>query len=277
MYTLIGIETMRIGILGGGYFWKLWGKEHQTIYPETPYGLPADEICFGALGKHQVYTLQRHGFRHELDPISVPWKANVFAMFMQDLDFIIHVSVCGALNDKFQPGDIVLFDQILDFTKNRPLTFGPPVIKKVTHVNVAEPISNTLRKEAQIILKKNDIACHETATIVTEEGPRFSTNAEAKMFSMLGGDLINHTSATEVMLCNEIGLPVLAFVLVSNKIEIDKTMSDVGYEDISDNISKYRTIIPNAIRIFIENLENIKIPKPIIKPFNVKNLDLRGN
>lgn len=266
---------MRIGIIGGGFFWGLWGKEYSTTKPITPYGNPSDHICCGSYADHQVFTLQRHGARHEYDPTSVPWKANIYAMYLQQLDFIIHVTTCGALNSQYKPGDIVLFDQILDLTKNRPSTFGPPVIEQVTHLNMAEPISWDLIKIAQAIFQKNNVSFQVGGTMVTEEGPRFATNAETKMYRLLGGNLINQTSAPEVFLCYEIGLPVLALTLVTNKVEIDNSAQDVGYDDIAENIAQFKTVVPNAIRILLENIKEVSIIKPEVKPFDVAKLDLR--
>ena len=32
------------------------------------------------------------------------------------IDFVIHVSLCGALNQNFDSGDIFIFDQLIDYT-----------------------------------------------------------------------------------------------------------------------------------------------------------------
>ncbi|MBT5338686.1 S-methyl-5'-thioadenosine phosphorylase, partial [Candidatus Falkowbacteria bacterium] len=48
---------------------------------------------------------------------------------------------------------------------------------------------------------------YEKGTMVTIEGPRFSTKAESHMFRALGADVINMSTVPEVILANELGIP----------------------------------------------------------------------
>ena len=54
---------------------------------------------------------------------------------------------------------------------------------------------------------------HRSGCVVTIEGPRFSTVAESKMFRIWGADVINMSSAPEVMLANESGIPYAAVAM----------------------------------------------------------------
>ena len=55
--------------------------------------------------------------------------------------------------------------------------------------------SNLLEKAAQAL----DISVVKGGTIVTIEGPRFSSKAESNMFRQWGGHLINMTTCPEVI------------------------------------------------------------------------------
>ena len=46
--------------------------------------------------------------------------------------------------------------------------------------------------------KEVDVSVVKGGTIVTIEGPRFSSKAESKMFKMWGGHLVNMTTCPEV-------------------------------------------------------------------------------
>jgi 5'-methylthioadenosine phosphorylase len=267
---------MRIGIIGGGHFWRHWELEFSSLNIETPYGRMSNSVYAGNVCKHEVFTLQRHGKNHELSPHNIPWCANVYGMHSLNLDFLIHVTACGGLTHDYKPGDIVLFDQIIDFTKARPTTLGYPVVEQVTHLSSAEPISIELLNIAHKIFLDCGIEHKQYAVMVTEEGPRFGTNAEINMFRLLGGQLINHTSATEVFLAQEVGLPVLSLGLVTNIVQARETYDDSKtYATIPDSINKFKTFIPNAIFCFLQNLGAPKLNKPKVRPIDISLLDIK--
>ena len=63
-------------------------------------------------------------------------------------------------------------------------------------------------------------ACHQlghkhlkSGTVVTIEGPRFSTKAESHMFRSWGCDVINMTTVPEISLATELGLSYAAVAL----------------------------------------------------------------
>lgn len=54
--------------------------------------------------------------------------------------------------------------------------------------------------------KKLGLRCHSKGTIVTIEGPRFSSRAESFVFRTWGADIINMTTVPEVVLAKEAGI-----------------------------------------------------------------------
>ena len=63
---------------------------------------------------------------------------------------------------------------------------------------MADPFCGKTRTAVIETGKKLGLKVHEKGTMVTIEGPRFSTKAESKMFQMWGGDVINMTTCPEV-------------------------------------------------------------------------------
>ena len=68
------------------------------------------------------------------------------------------------------------------------------------------------------------------------EGPRFSSKAESKMFSMWGGDIINMTAIPEVVLANELSLCYAAIAMVTDydcwKDDCDPVSTIAGFQRI---------------------------------------------
>ncbi len=264
---------MRVGIIGGGCFWKPWDKPFKEIKQCTPYGEMADVICVGRFNQHEVFTLQRHGGNYETLINEIPWCANVYGMFLQRLDFIIHVTASGALREGYKAGDLVLFDQLIDFTRHRPITLGKPAINKATYFDFSKPISETLIQFAHKALENNGIKHHIGGTMLCEDGPKFSSMAESKMYQMLGADFVNQTSCPEVYFCRELALPVLAITMTTNGIELNKPI--LG-KDISDSIVAHKDKMPEAIKVILENLPNeLKFEFVDNPPYDVGKFDLR--
>jgi 5'-methylthioadenosine phosphorylase len=180
----------------------------------TPYGRV--EVLVGDLGSRRVAFLPRHGRRHEAPPHLVNYRANLWALRSLGVKRILAVSACGSLNPRMRPGELVLLDQFLDFTKGRPATFYTGGGKGVVHVDLTEPYCPELRRILQEAAKEEGIRLHPRGTYVCTEGPRFETAAEIRAFRRLGGDLVGMTNVPECVLARELEMCYAAVGLVTN-------------------------------------------------------------
>lgn len=266
---------MKIGILGGACFWKTWNLPFEQLEVDTPYGKPADMLCKGKLGLHEVYTLQRHGKIYELSPEKIPYQANTFALHKLGVGFIIDVTSCGCYKENAQAGDIALFDQVIDYTRKRPDSLFKPVITKYTNVNFAQPISEVLINFAHELFKKNNVNHHFRGTLITEDGPRFSTLAESKMYKIWGADFVNHTSSPAIYFFRELNIPVLGMTMITNRIEFERG-GHILSANISNSTIKYGHRMSDAIKLLIENIpDNLELEDYQIKPYDTSKFELR--
>ncbi|MBU0978532.1 S-methyl-5'-thioadenosine phosphorylase [Patescibacteria group bacterium] len=205
----------KIGIIGGSGLDdpKLLNNIKQVVI-KTPYGLPSDNLVTGQLASREVVILARHGKKHTIPPTQIPFRANIWALHKLGCDVILATTACGSLKTKFKPGQIVFLDQCIDFTKLRPLTFFDK--HQVVHTPMAEPFDKKLRKQLIKLAKKLKLSHHPKGTMITIEGPRFSTQAESLMFKKWGADLINMSTIPEVTLANEIGIPYQSIAMVTD-------------------------------------------------------------
>ncbi|HEY6956240.1 MAG TPA: hypothetical protein VI385_13405, partial [Flavisolibacter sp.] len=88
------------------------------------------------------------------------------------------------------------------------------------------------------------IPVHPKGTVVTIEGPRFSTKAESKMFRIWGADVINMSVATEVTLANEIKIPYAAVAMSTDYDCWKEDEAPVSWDEI--------------VKIFNKNAEKVK-------------------
>src|SRR5688500_14434910 len=135
------MEKVNIGIIGGSGLYQM--PELQNVREErveTPFGDPSDAFIIGELEGVTVAFLPRHARGHKLLPTEIPFRANVYAMKLLGVEYILSVSAVGSLQEKYAPTDMVIPDQFFDRTRGRvreSTFFGEGI---VGHVAFAHPV-----------------------------------------------------------------------------------------------------------------------------------------
>ena len=192
-----------VGVFGGSGFYSFL-EDVESVEVETPYGKPSAPFTIGEVGGTRVAFLPRHGVQHELPPHRIPYRANVWAMRELGVRRIIGPNASGALTRDLELGEFVVCDQFVDRTSGREDTFyeGP----QTTHVSAADPYCPDLRRLLLATAAELGIAARDGGTVVTIQGPRFSTRAESKWFQAMGWQVINMTAYPEGWLARELEL-----------------------------------------------------------------------
>jgi len=242
-------KKVKIGIIGGsGLDDPKILKNPRKKVVNTDYGKPASKLTIGNIGNCEVMILARHGEKHLIPPTQIPFKANMAVLKKMKCELILATTACGSLKESMKPGDIVFIDQFIDFTKHRSLTFFE---NKVIHTSMAEPFDKNLRKQLIKTAKKLKFNYHPKGTMITIEGPRFSTRAESLMFRKLGADLINMSTVPEVILANELGIPYQSIAMVTDYDCWKENEESVTFELIlkrmKKNSGKVKKILINLI------------------------------
>ena len=236
---------VKIGIIGGsGLDDPQILQDVKEISVDTPYGKPSSLLTAGQISGVDVVLLIRHGARHQLSPTQVNYRANIHALKEQGVTHIIATTACGSLREEIGRGDFVVIDQFIDFTKHRKITFHESFENGMEHPLMADPFDSMLQKALYETSIELGFKTHHQATVVTIEGPRFSTRAESKMFRIWGADIINMTIASEAILANEAGIPYAAVAM--------STDYDCWKED--EELVPWQEIL----KVFDRNVDNVK-------------------
>ncbi|MBW3022605.1 S-methyl-5'-thioadenosine phosphorylase [Candidatus Woesearchaeota archaeon] len=204
----------KIGIIGGsGLDNPKMLSEYEEKKVTTPYGEPSSVLTCGKLNGVKVVILSRHGKKHTIPPTQVNYRANVWALKKEGCTHILATTACGSLREQIGRGDFVILDQFIDFTRHRKTSFHEDFEKGPKHTAMAEPFDKKLRKVLVDTAKELKYKVHGKGTLVTIEGPRFSTKAESHMFRAWGADVINMTVASEAVLANEMNIPYAAVAM----------------------------------------------------------------
>lgn len=197
-------KPIKIGIIGGsGLDDPGLLADFQEVEPSTPYGPPSAPIVTGMIDGRGVAVLARHGRGHTIMPTKVPFRANIWALKELGCTHILATTACGSLRAEIKPGELVFLDQFIDNTRHRLLTFHE---ETVIHTPMADPFCESLRGLLIATARELNLPHHDKGTMITIEGPRFSTRAESRMFQMWGADVINMSTVPEVILARELGI-----------------------------------------------------------------------
>jgi 5'-methylthioadenosine phosphorylase len=191
----------RIGVFGGSGFYSFL-EDVREVEVDTPYGPPSAPLSVGSIGGVPVAFLPRHGVKHQYPPHKINYLANVWALKDAGVERIIGPCAAGSLRREVKPGDFVICDQLVDRTTGRRDTFydGP----ETTHITYADPYCPELRQLTIDAASEQGIAAHAKGTVVTVQGPRFSTRAESRWFQQMGWEVINMTQYPECYLAREL-------------------------------------------------------------------------
>jgi 5'-methylthioadenosine phosphorylase len=182
----------------------------------------------------------------------VPYQANIYALKSLGVERIVSISACGSLREDFVPGDIVIPDQIMDFTRDRKRTFFEDGL--VAHISVAEPFCPELSDLTYQALKATGSKVHHGGALITIEGPRFSTRAESNTFRSWGMSIINMSSAPEAFLAREAEMCYCVMNHVTDYDVWHTSEEPVTVEMVIEILNRNTDLAQQAIRNLVKGL-----------------------
>ena len=252
--------TVKIGIIGGS------GLDNPELFMNpkdvkvcTQWGDPSSPLKIGRISGIDVVLLGRHGREHTIPPAQVNYRANIQAFKDIGCTHILATTAVGSLREEIGRGDLVILDQFIDFTKQRKMTFYESFKPhEPVHTPMADPFDSQLRAILVQVCSEQGLIFHKSGTVVTIEGPRFSTRAESKMFRLIGADIINMSISTEVALANEIGVPYAAIAMSTDYDCWKKDEEPVSWDAIlsvfKGNADKVTKLLLEAIPLIANKL-----------------------
>jgi 5'-methylthioadenosine phosphorylase len=243
----------RIGIIGGSGLEDpdiLQGSREISMI--TRYGEPSSSLLEGKINGKDVIILSRHGRLHTIPPTQVNNRANLLALKEAGCTHLLSSTACGSLREEIGRGDLVIPDQFIDFTRHRPVTFfesfEPGAMK---HTSMADPFDSQLRNTLISVADGMDLPVHPSGTVITIEGPRFSTRAESRMFRAWGADLVNMSTAPEIILARELDLPYAAIAMSTDYDCWKEDEEPVSWEEVLSvfkrNVKKVTDLLKAAL------------------------------
>ena len=241
---------LKIGIIGGsGMEDPAFIHDYSSKVVSTPYGDPSSELVIGNIEDVPVVILSRHGKGHSINPTNVNYRANIWSLKEEGCTHILAVTACGSLRERIKPGHFVFPDQFIDRTTKRISTYFNG--SDVQHVSMGEPFSAELRNYLVQACDDMEFSHHDGGTVVTIEGPRFSTKAESMIFRSWGCDVINMSTVPEICLAREMELEYQSIAMSTDydcwhENEKEVTM-EIIFSVMKNNVHNVKKLIEQVI------------------------------
>ncbi len=261
-------KNLKIGIIGGSGLEEPGLLEnYKEIEVDTPFGKPSSKLICGTLHGIDVVIISRHGKKHEIPPTHVNNRANIFALKYEGCKKIIATTAVGSLKEDIKRGDFVVISDFIDFTRHRDVTFFDKFEFGAIHTPMAKPFSEELRKKIIEVCDEFNFPYHKKGTVITIEGPRFSTIAESNLFRSWGADIINMSIAPEAILANEAEVPYAAIAMSTDYDCWKEGEESVSWEMIKEimkeNTEKMKKILLSLIKSFSREQEILRLKNTV--------------
>jgi 5'-methylthioadenosine phosphorylase len=248
------MSEVKIAVIGGSGLYQMPGLSDVTrLHIDTPFGAPSSDVAVGTIEGVRAAFLARHGDGHFIPPSDIPQRANIYALKTLGVRYIIGVNACGSLREDYAPGHLVVPDQLFDYTTGRrERTFFDRGL--VAHVSVAEPFDPALSAHLVSTAASLGMTVHDRGVFLVEEGPRFATRAESRIFKAWGCDIIGMTTAPEAFLAREaeIAYAVLAHITDydSWRDSEDPVTVEQVMQTFKGNIARVEAVLAKALATF---------------------------
>jgi 5'-methylthioadenosine phosphorylase len=231
------------GVIGGSGFYAL--LEHgDEVRVDTPFGPPSDVVVTGEVAGRRVAFLPRHG-RDRFPPHRIPYRANLWALRSLGVRQVLAPSAVGALTLAYEPGTLVIPDQLVGRTYSREQTYYDA--DRVVHVPFADPFCPTGRARAIAAAREAGWPPEESGTLVVIDGPRFSTRAESRWYAAQGWTLVGMTAHPEAVLARELALCYTTLALVTDTdagvTEGQGVTQEEVFAEFGRNVGRLRDVV----------------------------------
>ncbi len=239
-----------LAIIGGTGFGEFAGlSEIKSSEVKTDYGLSYIEP--GILNGAPLLFLPRHGNPPRFPPHMINYRANIDALIALGATSIIAVTAVGGVDESLAVPELIIPDQLIDYTFGRAQTFYDD---EIHHIDLTYPYDIALRNQLVSATREarksnSDILLREGGVYGCLQGPRLETAAEIRRLRIDGCHIVGMTAMPELALARERGIP---YAGISVNVNAGAGINEAPIEmaDIVDAMTIGMSWIRDVIRIF---------------------------
>jgi len=206
-----------LGVIGGTGLNRLAAVTRPAGRIDTPYGPASADPQVGIVGAKRVIFLARHGQPHRLAPHLINYRANLWLLRELGATAVVTTNAVGSIASAMAPGDLVIPDQIIDYTWGRLHTYMDS--QPLQHVDFSVPYDAQLRGDLRAAALDIELDCSifHAGVYGCTQGPRLESAAEIDRMARDGCDVVGMTGMPEAALARELSLPYAAVCVAVNR------------------------------------------------------------
>ncbi|MEO0102387.1 MAG: purine-nucleoside phosphorylase [candidate division WOR-3 bacterium] len=220
-------------------------------FPKPTVESHTGRLIFGYLKKRPVCAFEGRFHFYEgysMFEITLP----VRVMKKLGVEIMIVSNAAGGLNPLFQPGDVMMITDHINFLPDNPLRaltdpeFGP---RFPDMFQCYDPKLIVLAEEVALELK---IPLRKGVYIAVS-GPNLETAAEYRLFRQFGADAVGMSTVPEVIVARQVGIKVLGFSVITD-MGLPDALKPVDLKEILHNAGKAEPKLTSLIKGVIGRL-----------------------
>lgn len=171
----------------------------------------------------------------------------VILCYLIGIKKIVLSNAAGGLNPDYNPGDIMLIDDFIDFTFLFPPFFNNHSFLDRNHTLIHLNDSNFNQKIKEKLNSRN--IKYQSGVYVSVTGPSYETRSEIKMLRKIGGDAVGMSTVPEIITAGLLGTEIFAFSVITNILS--ENVQYLTHNDVIKTANEAADIIKNIIEIAI--------------------------
>ena len=221
-------------------------------FPVSTAPSHAGRLVFGQFGGQRVAIMQGRLHLYE------GWSARDIAFPLRVANALgvrklVVTNAAGSLNAAFDPGDVMMITDHMNFTGHNPLigphddTFG------LRFPDMSDAYDSVVQKHIRQAFDKNALPLRE-GIYAGITGPSLETSAERRFLRQSGGDAVGMSTVMEVIAAKQCGFQVAGLSAISNKADGGPDQQPDTIEEVLEIAalagSKILKVLPDLIQIW---------------------------
>lgn len=223
-----GFDNPEIGIVLGTGLGKLVEHIEDGIvahynqipfFPLSTVEFHSGKLVYGLLEGKKVVVMQgRFHYYEGYDMQEITYPVRI--MHQLGIKKLFISNAAGAINLAFRQGELMLIEDHINLLGGSPLAFGNVAEFGRRFVDMSMPYDPQMAGKFEQIAMRLQIPIQK-GVYASVVGPQLETRAEYRMLGRLGADAVGMSTIPEVIVANQLGLPVLAVSVLTDECDPD--------------------------------------------------------
>jgi len=233
-----GFENPEVGVILGTGLGALADEidiEREFVYSNIPHFPIATvefhrgRLLYGTLEGKKIVAMQGrfHYYEgHTMGQVVFP----VRVMHALGIKKLLISNAAGCMNLDWKKGEFMLADDHINLQPENPLRGHEAAAFGQIFTDMSQPYDPKMNELLEEIAQKKGITLHK-GVYVSVAGPNLETRAEYRFLRNIGADVVGMSTVPEVIAANQMGLPVSAISVITDKCDPDN-LAPVNIEEI---------------------------------------------